>query len=231
MAILQPQQNPVGRSRTGSDLNFQGVPLTAEGSVGTGSRSTTLSTPDPFRDFLLNTILQQTSKTGEIPQFTLDQLQNFTQNPGFVGDIAGQQFQQIIAPLLQSLEGVNKQEQQGLSDLFRKAGIGTQQSGAFAQAGRQLVGDQANRANQLLASNFVPLTGQLSQNVTNAINSGLAVPGATADATRNLVGALGSIAPLQTTTESIGINPTMNQTAPSFFNGVQQKSPTLNFTI
>jgi len=136
---------------------------------------------DPTTQIFITNLLKNSdtqTKSFNVSLTTLGAIESLLQNPGQTGDIAGQQFGQISRSLLQSLEGVNKQEQQGLSDLFRKAGVGTQQSGAFAQAARQLVGDQGNRANQLLASNYVPLLNSATQARLGSINAGLAVPAA-----------------------------------------------------
>ena len=175
------------------------------GGKGTSGESLVTNTVDPWRDLILNAIMQSRSTTGEIPDYTLAQLENFTRNPGMAGDIAGPQFQQIAGPLADTLKPMERRETQAQADAFRKAGVGSFQSGAFANATRGLIGDQAARRNQLLASNYVPLTGQVSENINNAIRSGLMVPQATAEANKPLASSLSSLLPLQTRTQQRGV--------------------------
>ena len=167
------------------------------GGKGTSGESLVTNTVDPWRDLILNAVMQSRSNMGEIPAYTLAQLENFTKNPGMAGNIAG--------PLADTLKPMEKRETQAQADAFRKAGVGSFQSGAFANATRGLIGDQAARRNQLLASNYVPLTGQISENINNAIRSGIAVPQATAEASKPLVSALSSLIPLQTRTQQTGV--------------------------
>ena len=177
-------------------------------SGGEGTRGETLvtNTPDPWRDYFLGLIGNQASSTttGKIPDFTTAALENFTKNPSAAASF----FPQLAAPLLNANRDAQAQQTTALMDMFRKAGgtgAGSLQSGAFAQAGKQLVNDFARQDQEILAKNYVPLTGQLSENMTNAIRLGLAVPGATSDILKSLVPLGTSLDPLQTRTQQSGV--------------------------
>ena len=189
-----------------SPLDFQGVTINAGPAVATGNRSTTQNVADPMQKMLMDMILKQSSSTGAIPPQTLAALQKFTANPS----AAAEYFPQLAAPLLSSLRPSEEREVTDLTDMFRKAGgtsNGAMQSGAFAQAGRQLIGDQAGRRQEMLAKNYVPLTDQLSGNMTNAIGLGLKVPQATSEMLKPLAGLVGSLNPKSTSTESVTVSP------------------------
>ena len=165
----------------GSTVPIDGRSLTLPGGTvtqapGSESRSTAY-TYDPFQRFLAQLLSGRLqSSGGSVSPTVMAGIENMITNPGGVGDIAGANFEKIAAPLVNSLIPQEKREVSGLQDIFRKAGVGSMQSGAFAQAGRQLIGDQAGRRNQLLASNYIPLSGQISNNVLDAIRSGINVP-------------------------------------------------------
>lgn len=163
-----------GTGEGGRTVELPGGPVTQ--APGSEARSTNY-TYDPFQKFLASLLAGRlTSSGGSVSPTVTAGIENMITNPGGVGDIAGANFEKISAPLVNSLIPQEKRETSQLKDLFRKAGVGSMQSGAFAQAGRDLVGDQASRRNQLLASNYVPLSGQLSGNVLDAIRSGINVP-------------------------------------------------------
>jgi hypothetical protein len=186
------------------DLGFAGVNPDPQASTGYGSRTVTQNTPNPMQDLLMKTILQQGGTMGKIPEYTMQALQNFTENPS----AAAEYFPDLAKPLLSSLKPAEDAEVTQLTDMFRKAGgtsNGAMQSGAFAQAGRQLIGDQANRRQEMLAKNYTSLTDQLSGNMNNAIKAGLQVPGATADYTKTLAGLATGLDPLQTFSETGGM--------------------------
>lgn len=188
-------------SSRGTGLSFQGVPLSG---VGTGGRSTTSTTADPFQRFLANFILNQVqSPQAQVPGFTTEALQKITQQPS----VTPENFESIAGPLRESLRPGEQRETRDLTDLFRKAGAGSLQSGAFASSARRLVGDQASRRNQLLAANYIPLTQQLSSNTLNAIRLGLGLPEAQTGALKFPTTLAASLAPLSQTSESIGVSP------------------------
>jgi hypothetical protein len=184
--------------------NYVTTPM--QGGTGTTGESLTTNTPDPWRDQFLKLIAGQLGTGGgAIPGYTLGALENFTSNPS----AAAEYFPQLAEPLLNSLKPAEERETTQLTDLFRKAGgtaNSSMQNGSFAQAGRQLIGDQANRRQELLAKQYVPLTSQLSENMTNAIKMGLNVPGATADTTRILASLATGLQPLSTHTQTTGTN-------------------------
>lgn len=210
----------------GGDTSFQGVPLNPGASVGTGSRQTTSITPDPFREFLTQ-LLGETLNTGrgEIPEFTLNRLREFTANPA----VTPENFSSIAAPLLNQLRPSEQLEQRDLQDLFRKQGVGSLQSGAFAKEASGLVGRQAQRREQTLANAFLPISSLLSQNTSNAIRLGLGVPEATSQQTRSLAGILGALEPLSRTTEGITVGPNPSIGRPPV--DLTSPRPTLEFTI
>lgn len=204
MATPEQLANYVSRAGT----QFAGVPLNAGNSVGSGERVYNVSAPDPWREFLLKTIMSRsTGTTGQIPEYTMGALENLTRNPA---SAAAEFFPQMARPLLEANRVSQDRQTSALTDLFRKAG-GTDnapmQSGSFAQAGRQLVGDFARQDQEILAKNYIPLTAQISENINNAIGRGLAVPQATSESLKPLVGSIASLQPLSTMTEKIQINP------------------------
>lgn len=130
---------------------------------------------DPMRDFLANSILAQfEGGQGQIPPEVLSAISNIVTDPGAIGNIAGEQFQQIAAPLRAQFQPVFQQEQQALSDTLRKAGAS--QSGAAALETRRLLENQGGREMQALASSYVPLLGQLSQRQLGGVQAGVQVP-------------------------------------------------------
>lgn len=221
-ALVTPQ-TPRTQSVPTNPLQFQGVPLDAGNSVGTGQRQTTTNTADPWRDFLLNMVSQSYSgPSGQIPGYTMGALENFTNNPA----AAAAYFPQLAAPLLEANHAAQGQQTTALTDLFRKAG-GTSasplRSGAFAQAGQNLASDFARQDQETLAKAYTPLTQQLSDNMNNAIKAGISVPQATSESLKPLVGSLSSLLPLQTSTEGISIGPNPQVFDPRF---QQQQQPT-----
>lgn len=160
-----------------------------------GSDSTTKRKYDPaFEQFMAGIFGRMNNGQAQnfnVQDYTMDALRNLTTNPGGVGDVAGQQFGQIAAPLLQQQQNAFKTQQGNLSDMFRKAGMGTQQSGAFAQAARQLVNDQGQQQQQIIASNYMPLLQNATNTQMGAINAGLNVPGAQAAGQNSLNQILG----------------------------------------
>lgn len=155
---------------------------------------------DPWQDFLYNTILGLTgSKDAFVPEYTKQALADFTANPSRPANF----FPELAQPLLTAARRQEGRQQQDLMDLFRKAGGtggGALQSGAFAQAGRQLIGDQQANENALLAAAYTPLTEQLSRNTTEAINAGLKFPQAQNTAIGNLIPLATSLRPTQVDT-------------------------------
>ena len=198
--------------------SFQGISLIPGASQGTGSRSTTTTKPNPSQQALIDYILSQVQGSqARVPGFTTAALQKITQQPS----VTPEQFEGIAQPLRESLRPGELQETKDLTDLFRKAGAGSLQSGAFASSARRLVGDQASRRNQLLAANYIPLTQQLSNNVLNAIRLGLALPEAETSALRFPTTLASSLAPLSTKSESIGLAPSsgLGSGTPSYGGG------------
>lgn len=150
---------------------------------------------DPWQDFLMNTILQG-SQGSFVPEYTQQALEQFTKNPALAANF----FPQLAAPLLEANRAAQDVQTRNTMDMFRKAGGttgGTLQSGAFAQAGRQLAGDFARQDQEVLAKAYTPLTAQLSENMTNAIRAGLAFPQAQNTAISNLIPLATSLRPLQ----------------------------------
>lgn len=168
------------------------------------SKTNTTITRDPFQEFLFSLLgAQAQNEQAYVPEYTQEALANFTANPATA---AAQYFPSLAAPLVSALRPQFDQEQSDLKSLFRSAG-GTEdtplQSGAFAQSARQLINDQGNRTQQLLAQNYVPLTNQISGNINNAINAGLNFPQANTAVLRSLAPLAGSISPLSTQVEAI----------------------------
>lgn len=168
--------------------------------------STTKYEYDPTQQFI-NQLIGKAYSSGSgtvSPTVTAGIDQMITQ-PGAVGDIAGSNFAAIAQPLLQQQQEGFKIQNQNMSDMFRKAGVGTQQSGAFAQSVRQLAGDQGRQQQALLASNYIPLAGQISNNMLGGINAGLKVPDANMGSLAAILSAYGRT-PLSTTTTQTGVN-------------------------
>ena len=185
-------------------LKFSGVGLTAGNSVGTGERSTTTNTMDPFQRLLYEQILNSVQgPQGQVQQYTKDALQRTTENPA----VSAGFFNELAQPLVQSLDPFFKQQGRNQDDAFRRAGAGTFQSGAFANAKNALAGQQQNQVQQLLAQNYVPLTGQLANTQMEAINAGLRLPEAENTTARTLSPLAASIKPASSTTEAINIAP------------------------
>lgn len=158
-------------------------------------------TKDPWQDFLYNTILSK-NQDAYVPKYTKDALQNFTENPA----VAAGYFPQLAQPLLAAARRGEAVQQTDLTDMFRKAGGvggGSLQSGAFAQAARNLIADQGVNEQNLLASQYAPLTAQLSNNVNNAITAGLKFPQANNTAISNLIPLVTSLRPVSTSTETM----------------------------
>jgi len=168
--------------------------------------STTNYEYDPTQEFV-NKLIQQSYSAGKgtvSPTVTAGIDQMITQ-PGAVGDIAGSQFASIAQPLLEQQQAGFKIQNQNTADAFRKAGVGSMQSGAFAQAVRQQAADQGRQQNALLASSYIPLAANLSSNVLGGINAGVKVPGANMDSLAGILSAIGRN-PLSTTTTQTGMN-------------------------
>jgi len=165
------------------------------------NRSDTSSVQDPFQKLLLSMLMKQFQENpASVPGFTMGALENFTKNPS----AAAEYFPQLAKPLLSALKPTEDREVTQLTDMFRKAGIegGAQQSGAFAQSGRQLIGDQANRRQETLAKSYIPLTQQLSENMRGNIQAGLDVPKAISAGWQVPAALAGGLAPLSTTSTS-----------------------------
>lgn len=160
-------------------------------------------TRDPFQQLLFGLIagnLQQTNPS--VSPTTTAALESFTQNPALAADY----FPQLAEPLLAALRPAEDREVTQLTDLFRKAGGtggGAIQGSAYTSEARKLIGDQAQRRQQVLAQNYVPLTGQLSDNLTNAIKLGLSLPDANTAAIRSIAPLAGSISPLATQIDKV----------------------------
>ena len=173
-----------------------------------GSESTTTNVYDPrtqnFIDQLMGRISGNASNFN-VQDYTKDALKNITLNPGSTGDIAGEQFRSISQPLLEAQQAGFKLQQQNVSDMFRKAGVGTQQSGAFAQAGRQMVADQGRQQQQLIASNYMPLLSEANKTVMGSIDAGLRMPGAEAAGQGSLNDILGMLYGKPTSTTTTGV--------------------------
>jgi len=176
--------------------------LNGSGTVGTSAvEQTTNNTYDPLRQFLANQITRlYGSNQGAIPDYVLEGIKGLIQNPGETANVAGQAFQQVANPLIQSLEPGFKQEQNSLRDIFRKNGA--LQSGASAYETSRLLENQGNRRNQVLASNYVPLLNQINQNVQQGIDAGVKVPQANMGSLSGILNAFGN--PTSTTTNRVG---------------------------
>jgi len=159
------------------------------------------ATRDPFQALLLNMLGGQFNKGANVPGYTTAALEAFTKNPS----AAAEYFPQLAKPLLSALKPSEDREVTQLNDMFRKVGIegGAQQSGAFAQAGRQLIGDQANRRQETLAKSYIPLTGQLSANMSDNIRAGLSLPQAISAGWQVPAQLASTLRPLSTQTEAV----------------------------
>jgi hypothetical protein len=188
------------------------------------SKTNTTITRDPFQEFLFNLLGQQAQNSDAyVPDYTKTALQNFTQNPA---GSAAQFFPALAAPLMSALRPTEDRETAQLENMFRSAG-GTgdtpMQSGAFANEARLLIGDQAQRREQTLANTYIPLTNQISQNTTNAINSGLQFPQANTNVLRSLAPLAGSINPLSTQVEGIKGSSNATPASSGYATGTQQQ--------
>jgi hypothetical protein len=156
------------------------------------SNSTTTKVYDPaFQRFLQGVLGNVNQQNFNVPGYTEAALQNLTQNPGSIGNIAGNNMQQMIQPLLQAQQRGQQLQNQNVSDMFRKAGVGSMQSGAFAQAVRQIAGDQGAAQQQIISSNYVPLVNNATATQLGTINAGLNYPGAQASGQASLNQLLG----------------------------------------
>jgi hypothetical protein len=158
----------------------------------TDSNSYTRHEYDPTQEFITQLIGQmyQTGNGTVSPTVTAG-IDKMISEPGAVGSIAGKDFAAIAQPLLEQQQAGFKIQNQNTSDMFRKAGVGSMQSGAFAQAVRQQAADQGRQQNALLASSYVPLASNISNNVLGGINAGVKVPGANMDSLSGILTALG----------------------------------------
>ena len=186
-----------------SNYNAAGQIAIAGGSAPylSESKSNVTGTRDPFQALLLNMLGGQFAKGANVPGYTMGALEAFTKNPS----AAAEYFPLLAKPLLSALRPSEDREVSQLNDMFRKVGIegGAQQSGAFAQAGRQLIGDQANRRQETLAKNYVPLTAQLSNNMSDNIRAGLSLPQAISAGWQVPAQLASTLRPLSTQTEAV----------------------------
>jgi hypothetical protein len=157
----------------------------------TDSNSITRHEYDPTQEFITQLIGQmyQTGNGTVSPTVTAG-IDKMISQPGAVGDIAGENFAAIAQPLLEQQQAGFKIQRQNTADAFRKAGVGSMQSGAFAQAQRQQAADEGRQQNALLASSYVPLASNISNNVLGGINAGVRVPGANMDSLSGILSAL-----------------------------------------
>lgn len=159
---------------------------------------TTQFTYDPTQQFIYNYLRSQLGAgQGAVSPDVTAGISRMINNPGAVGDIAGQQFQDISQPLIQAQQGLYKQEQNSLRDILRKNGA--LQSGASAYETSRLLENQGNRTSQMLAANYIPLTKQISNNVLGGIDAGVRVPQSNLG---SLAAILGSMKPTSTTETS-----------------------------
>jgi hypothetical protein len=196
--------SPAGSNAAGSVSVAGGTnPSLQENKQNTAGTTSSSITRDPFQEFLFNLIGQQAQSSGSyVPQYTQDALANFTANPA---SSAAQFFPALAQPLMAALRPTEDRETAQLQNMFRTAG-GTgdtpMQSGAFANEARLLIGDQANRRQQTLAQNYIPLTNQISGNINNAIQAGLQFPQANTAALKTIAPLAASIQPNATSTNS-----------------------------
>ena len=167
--------------------------------------STTKYEYDPTQEFINRLIAQNySSGNGTVSPTVTSGIDKMISQPGAIGDIAGDQFAAISKPLLDAQQDAFKIQNQNTMDMFRKAGVGSLQSGAFGQAVRQQAADQGRQQQALLASNYIPLVSQLSNNTLGGINAGLKVPGANMDSLAGILSAYGRAPLSQTTTQTGG---------------------------
>ncbi len=187
--------------------------LNGPGSIDTNAvEQTTNNTYDPLRQFLANQIMGLYGKNqAQIPDFVMQGIQGLIQNPGETANVAGQAFQQVSNPLLQSLQPQFKSEQNTLRDIMRKNGA--LQSGASAYETSRLLENQGNRAGQLLASNYVPLLNQVNQNVQSGVNAGIKTPAENLGSLAGILNAFGN--PTSTYTGRTGAGTTLNNASNS----------------
>lgn len=194
-------------------------------SYSTPGTTTVTNQQDPFQKFLLNLIGQAGSTgAGQISAQTQGAINNFQQNPA----IAANYFPQLAAPLLAAARRGETVQQNNLLDTFRKAGGtggGALQSGAFAQAARNLIADQGVNEQNLLASQYVPLTAQLSNNVESGIKAGLAVPNSTSSYLSALASAAHAVPLAGTTTTSTGYSTSQGSSQGSGSSSSPQPQP------
>lgn len=168
------------------------------------SSSTTAREYDPgIQQFIANLLGRAAGTNYNVPEYTKSALENITMNPGATGDLAGQQMSQIMAPLLREQAEGQKLQNQGMMDMFRKAGMGSLQSGAFAQAARHQAADQGRAQERIISANYVPLLGEANKTVFGGINAGLSMPGSEAAGQQSLNQILGTLYqnPTRTTTQ------------------------------
>jgi len=192
--------------------------LSGAGALKTGAENTTVNrTYDPTQQFISNYLQQLYASGGaKVSDETTAGINGLIQNPGATGDIAGQQFQQISKPLVDSLQEGYRTEQNSLRDIMRKNGA--LQSGASAFETRRLIENQGNRTNQVLASNYVPLVNQLNSNVQAGVNAGVHAPQANTSSLAGILSAYGS-SPTSTTSSGITAGTALS-------NGTQSGAPT-----
>lgn len=168
------------------------------------STSTTSRQYDPGIQQFINSLLGRAAGTDyNVPEYTKSALENITLNPGSTGNIAGQQMGQIISPLLREQAEAQKLQNQGTMDMFRKAGAGSLQSGAFAQAARQQAADQGRAQERIISANYIPLLSEANKTVMGGITAGLGMPGAEAAGQQSLNQILSTLyqSPTRTTTQ------------------------------
>ena len=171
-----------------------------------GSNSTTTRQYDSATQNFINQLLGNVNQQNfNVQDYTKQALQNLTQNPGSVGDLAGQNMQQIIRPLLDAQQEGFRIQNRNASDMFRRAGVGTQQGGAYGQTIRQLAADQGRQQQQLIAGNYVPLLNNATQTIQGSIDAGLRLPGSESAGQAGLSGILGILAnnPKSTSTTNV----------------------------
>lgn len=180
-------------------------PFLAPGGTAPGTTTqNTNYTYDPSMQFLSNILRGSYGSNGMVSPTVTGGIENLISNPGAVGNIAGQQFHDIAAPLLQEQQAGFRMQENNLRDMFRKNGVGSLQSGAFAQAGKQQVADEGRQQNSLLASSYIPLTQNLANQQIAGVNAGLKVPSANYDTLANLLNAYGR-APLSSDVTKTGV--------------------------
>ena len=199
------------------------------------STSTTTRQFDPGIAAFINNLLGRVGGSTDynVPEYTKSALESFVRtprapremvDPSGAWDLAGQQFSKISAPLLREQAEGQKLQNQATMDMFRKAGMGTMQSGAFAQAARQQAADQGRAQERIIAGNYIPLMGEATKTagLTNeaiasmnqaeraidqsrlaGITTGLGLPGAEMAGQQNLTQILSTLyqSPTKITTQ------------------------------